>query len=351
MAQFTWPGEAIIVKLIDTLSKGAGTLTKGWQIRRDAIANADAHRIMRLAEEKARQEIELVRSGELTIGSNYKLISATAPTSDQEAELIEAVAEDYVTAMRAGRVSPSDLIELEHQINLEQISRAALEEAAKMDGASADEEPINKDWFSQWRNRAKDVSDEEMQRLWAKALAGEAQSKGSFSVHTLDFLSRMSREDAELIGKLGQFALGGDFIFKANSGVPASVSAAGVTFSDLLKLEALGVLIGPSNGIGGVSKTFTSQDFNGRKIFAVGLGKQLLIITPNDQSRASIEVPCFSITFIGQELLKLAAAAPNLEYLKEFAETQRNDATITIVTVLVPDIGGGKVLLSPEQPF
>lgn len=349
--QFTWPGEAIIVKLVETLSKGAGTLTKPWQIRRDAIANADAQRIMRLAEEKARQEIELVRSGELTIGSNYKLISATETTSAKETELIEAVAEDYIAAMRAGRVSPSDLIALEHQINLEQISRIALEEAAKMEGASADKEPIDKDWFSQWRNRAKDVSDEEMQRLWAKALAGEAQRKGSFSIHSLDFLSRMSREDAELIGKLGQFALGGDFILKINSSVPAAVLAAGVTFEDLLKLEALGVLIGASTGIGGVSKNFTSQDFNGRKVFVIGMGDNLLIVNPNDQSRASISLECFAITFLGQELLKLAAASPNWEYLKEFAETQRNTATMTIITVLSRDVNGKIFMLSPEQPF
>ncbi|PKP79904.1 MAG: hypothetical protein CVT79_17425 [Alphaproteobacteria bacterium HGW-Alphaproteobacteria-18] len=349
--QFTWPGETVIVKLIETLSKGAGTLTKPWQIRRDAIANADAQRIMRLAEEKARQEIDLVRSGELTISNNYKLICAAERSSDKDAELIEAVAEDYVAAIRAGRTSPSDLIQLEHQINLEQISRIALEEASEMNSSEADDEPINRDWFSQWRNRAREISDEEMQRLWAKALAGEARRKGSFSIHTLDFLSRMSRHDAELIGKLGQFALGGDFIFKVRSKIPAAVLATGVTFGDLLKLEALGVLIGASTGIGGVSKNFPAHEFNGRNVFAVGFGDKLLFITPNDQSKASISFECFSITFLGLELLKLANSTPNIQYLKEFADTHRNEATITIVTIISRDAGNEKLRLSQEQPF
>jgi len=39
--------------------------------------------------------------------------------------------------------------------------------------AEASSEDIDQDWFTRWRDCAEKVSNEDLQRLWAKALAGE----------------------------------------------------------------------------------------------------------------------------------------------------------------------------------
>ena len=53
-------------------------------------------------------------------------------------------------------------------------------------------------WISYWIDYAKRVSDEAMQILWAKTLAGELEHKGSTSLKTLRTLSELDQETCRL---------------------------------------------------------------------------------------------------------------------------------------------------------
>jgi hypothetical protein len=46
------------------------------------------------------------------------------------------------------------------------------------------------------------VSDNQMQILWCKVLAGEANSHGSYSKRTINLLGSIHREEAELLNTL-----------------------------------------------------------------------------------------------------------------------------------------------------
>ena len=59
------------------------------------------------------------------------------------------------------------------------------------------------DWAIKWLEKASSTSDEELQTLWAKILAGELQVKGSYSKWALDAVSNMSKEDIEAFTTLG----------------------------------------------------------------------------------------------------------------------------------------------------
>jgi hypothetical protein len=81
------------------------------------------------------------------------------------------------------------------QNNLEAITiKAALEEPD-----SVSEEPVEPDWLSQFINQAQDVSDEDMQTIWGRILAGEVAEPGTYSLRTLAFLKMLRKKDAELI--------------------------------------------------------------------------------------------------------------------------------------------------------
>ena len=60
-----------------------------------------------------------------------------------------------------------------------------------------DHEPDH-DWTSDFFNHIQDVSDEEMQILWGKVLAGEVERKGGTSRRTLRVLSLLDKEICEL---------------------------------------------------------------------------------------------------------------------------------------------------------
>ena len=56
----------------------------------------------------------------------------------------------------------------------------------------------NHDWFLHFFESAGCISNEDMQLLWARVLAGEMQKRGSFSFRTIEALRNMNREETLL---------------------------------------------------------------------------------------------------------------------------------------------------------
>jgi Protein of unknown function (DUF2806) len=48
---------------------------------------------------------------------------------------------------------------------------------------------VNDDWITNFFDKCRIVSDEEMQQIWAKVLAVEANKPGTYSKRTVNFLS------------------------------------------------------------------------------------------------------------------------------------------------------------------
>jgi len=70
----------------------------------------------------------------------------------------------------------------------------------------AEPEKIDVDWTSKFMKHAGDASNEEMQSLWAKILAGEANKSGSFSKRTLNIVSQISKNEAELFSTMCRYS-------------------------------------------------------------------------------------------------------------------------------------------------
>jgi hypothetical protein len=83
-------------------------------------------------------------------------------------------------------------------------------EQTALDGSTPAEEttqPVDSDWLYRWKERAERVSIEEMQRLWAKILAGEIGCPGSYSLRTLELLFSLTRGEAKLITEAAKFCI------------------------------------------------------------------------------------------------------------------------------------------------
>ncbi|HAW92805.1 MULTISPECIES: TIGR03899 family protein [unclassified Arsukibacterium] len=79
------------------------------------------------------------------------------------------------------------------QQNLEKIMALAMEYCPER--VSAQE--IDPDWFSQYCELVLNISNDNMQQLWAKILAGEIATPGRFSLKTLQILQQMSHKEAQ----------------------------------------------------------------------------------------------------------------------------------------------------------
>ena len=111
-------------------------------------------------------------------------------------------------------------------------------------------ERMDEDWIVFHSEKARLVSDEEMQTLWARVMASEAASPASFSKRTLELLSVLEKEDANLFTSVCRFMVRDDseafptIIYL--SGVPHGVHAVyyeqGINFDTLRHLTTVGLL-------------------------------------------------------------------------------------------------------------
>lgn len=79
-----------------------------------------------------------------------------------------------------------------HQSNREEILRAALPHVQE----KARPAEMEEDWIMHFFDRCRLVSDANMQKLWARLLADEANAPGKFSKRTLNLVSEMSTGEA-----------------------------------------------------------------------------------------------------------------------------------------------------------
>lgn len=182
--------------LIEKISGAIGTLYQPHQIRKIARAEADASRIRALV----------------------------------EVEITEIQHRGLVRMIEA---------EGKKQENIEAISSGAVENLSP----NARPEQIEDDWLSNFFEKCKLVSNESMQSLWSKILAGEANSPGTFSKRTVELVSTLEKKDADLFTRLCGFG------WTMGQVTPLIFDPAkeiykeqGITFTDLTHLDSLGLI-------------------------------------------------------------------------------------------------------------
>ena len=130
--------------------------------------------------------------------------------------------------------------EMTKQENIESITA----KAAQQVNDDARPEDIEDDWITNFFDKCRIVSDEDMQQLWAHILAGESNHPGSFSRRTVNLVADLDKRDAALFQSLCQFVwiLGSGFrplIFDTDDEIyPRN----GITFATLVQLETLGLI-------------------------------------------------------------------------------------------------------------
>ena len=106
---------------------------------------------------------------------------------------------------------------------------------------------MNPDVAARSADECKHVSDKYMRTLWAKALAGEADNPGSFSIRTAVKLKEMDKKDAELFRAFCQFV----WIERSDINAPVPLiysesekiyNNAGINYSALDNLEEMGLI-------------------------------------------------------------------------------------------------------------
>lgn len=323
-----WPGEKVLTRLLDLLASGIGEVARPWQIRRVEAANAESRTRERLLLEQAEQDIAEIRAGRKRVDSSGKLITrrtkrplllegpkATKVVSEGDST---PVLQDFAEVARDAALAQ----DMQRGVNLKRVALFAEEEAEELDRQAGETRPsetppkrVDADWFAKWRSGAQDVSREEMQRLWAKLLAGEVSNPGAYSLHTVDFLSRMSSADASLLARVAPFVTVSGIV-RLNDDFFASK---GIRFYEFIYLEDIGII----NGTGGMfQSTLDVSEQDGRNISILVCNKTALVFDFGEPPMSLPKLPfkVFTTTGIGRELLSLASFPADEDYLKLIAD-------------------------------
>jgi uncharacterized protein YqgV (UPF0045/DUF77 family) len=166
--------------------------------------------------------IEAVSAG---IGKVYEPLGTVVQAkADGLADIIRAEADLKVKDLQQRALIRILATETDRQQNIESIvskSKAALPE-------SVSDVPVKKEWITHFFEAAKDVSNEEMQELWARVLAGEVAAPGQTSRRTIDALKAMDRQDAEMFSRVvfASVKFGGWFTYLGDPSVESILESA-----------------------------------------------------------------------------------------------------------------------------
>lgn len=159
--------------------------------------------------------------------------------AEAEADIIKVESQIAITDLQRRALQRFVLEEAKKQENIESITEKAISQLT--DSATPDK--VENDWITNFFDKCRIVSDEEMQSLWAKVLAGEANAPGSYSKRTVNFLSSLDKNDAMLFSALC------GFVWQIENIVPLIYDSdgeiynkEGIIFNTLTHLDAIGLI-------------------------------------------------------------------------------------------------------------
>lgn len=242
--------------LIEKVSNAIGGIFKPWQIRRVAQAEAEAEKI------KATSQIEIK---ELQMRAFQRFMAEEA----------------------------------KKQTNIEEITAKALPQINE----TAQPENMEDDWITNFFDKCRLISDEEMQILWSKVLAGEANSPGTYSKRTVNFLDSLDKTDASLFQSLCGFGwLIGNVVPVIYEESAEIYAKNGVNFGTLKHLDEIGLL--SFDNLGGYKRIHLPK-----KISVTYYGRPINIEFEKE-SENELDMGYIMLSKVGQELAPICGSQP-----------------------------------------
>ena len=178
-------------KLIDVVAAGigsiAGPLIAPWATGRQRKAAIIA----------AKGEAEVQ---EILAASEANTMQITAQAQSKVRRYLETTEVSTTPALTTEHVSEALQFQQERRLrNVEAIATAA---AAELGDETAADETADADWIARFFGEAQEVSNAEMQKLWARILAGEVRQPRTTSIRTLEILRNLDPRVAATFKKL-----------------------------------------------------------------------------------------------------------------------------------------------------
>lgn len=184
--------------------------------------------------------------------------------------------------------------EIKKQENIEDITEKAFSSL----NVNARPENIEDDWISNFFDKCKLISDNDMQTIWSQILSGEANQPGTFSKRTIEFMSTMDKNDALLFADFSKYC----WFFGAPQPLIIDyqdndlLKKYNINYSTLQHLSELGLI--SFNHITGFNLVSTKDNAN-----IIYYGR---VLNLNLEKSKTIQTGVVNLTKIGKDLIKVS---------------------------------------------
>lgn len=179
------------------------------------------------------------------------------------------------------------------------------------------------DWFMRFYEAVGSVSDEEMQRIWAKILAGEVNRAGSFSLETLDVVRNLSKQDAELFTKICKHCIQSSHQELFLPRYDNYLEKCEIAYSDILRLDEIGLV----NSSGLIIFNMSIENDHPASIINQGL---IMLIAANNAQIKKCSIDQYPFTRIGCEIATLIGETTSDEDFILFAKEVAKDQSLKV---------------------
>ncbi len=234
------------------------------------------------------------------VGAIFTAIFFRKNTRNAEFEKLKAGKFQEVTnqLLDSGYMTYTEFYKANNFLHIAEIADQVYKD--KFKNKPAENQKYDFDWFMRFYDIVGNVSEEEMQILWAKILAGEVHQKGTYSLQLLDILKNFTQKQSELFNKVSTHC----FISGSNAFIPNDeeyLKFVGITYQDILDLDGFGLM----NSSADIS---LSGHIDLNQQFILNNGGLYMIVQYKKSANNNMKAftfPQFPFTVAGRELVKL----------------------------------------------
>lgn len=223
--------------------------------------------------------------------------------AEAQADKIKAVTKIEITELQLRATQRFFIEEANKQNNIENITSDALGLLEK----ESKPQNIDDDWIINFFDKARLISNEQMQKLWAKVLSGEANTPGTYSKKTIDILSSLSQDDAELFTKFCSycFTIDDDSAIPMISGLNNQIfTQNNIDFPTIVRLESFNLIKETDNALGGYGLNITNDTFT------INYFDKRANVELKNKSNKILRIGEVIFTHFGEQLAKLTEPKP-----------------------------------------
>ena len=229
--------------------------------------------------------------------------------AEADAAIINAQAEIEMTDLRRRAAQRWIEEEARRQKNMEDITVQAF----PLLNENPNSENMDDDWIANLFDKCRAVSDHEMQSLWARVLATEANEPGTVSKRTVNLLSNFDKSDAEMFSNFCGF---GWYINGIDDSIPfrrlIPIIFITYAFEDVYKSNEINLdVLNHLETIGLVRLLENNYFLSEVDIESVCYyDEKQLYLKPPEGTDIDLKIGCTLLTKVGEELAPICGSKP-----------------------------------------